>query len=464
MSNKKWFVLLATIIALSLAGLPYQPATATTAAAVAQHGDVSQITALVNASSPLGGQIDKQIKWQQKSDGSGAWRVWTWNGSAWADQILLMTSQEVAEKIAHTLNLPDGEMPTVTPTVAATATALPTGAPTLTPTNTAVPTAAPTTAPTVTPMPTHDMSMMGECGENMMVWHAPTVNGCATGHEHGDAPPAWVMNSGYQPMFMHAMSTSAIENTLKHACMKGYAQPNGAANTEWYLIHHGCSMPFDRLSQYHSWQLWIREKANGNLTYLSGWVDYGDPKNVADGGNRVPTSQFDEQHNGALIYQGIVRVDTRTTPVCEQWYSAVGGFTNKDDGYWQPDFAWLACGSVTAYTAAERAAAAGNPPAGYDPYNPANWVLTGGLGFDRQIDFSIYDDRIADKRGRTFWHDQFGTEMTGANDPRCGQNVVGGDGKTYVRQCVENKVSPTLGTVKDILRKNYFAEDVHAPN
>jgi len=33
-----------------------------------------------------------------------------------------------------------------------------------------------------------------------------------------------------------------------------------------------------------------------------------------------------------------------------------------------------------------------------------------------------------------------------------------------VRQCVENKVSPTLGTVKDILRKNYFAEDVHAPN
>lgn len=343
--------------------------------------------------------------------------------------------------------------PGVTPTATATATAQPT------PTVTTAPTSAPTSAPSATPG--HIDMALGKCGEPMDRWHAAVIGTCETGHEHGDAPPDWVLNSGYLPLFMHAMGTGPAENSLKHACMKGYSE-SGPGGTQWYLIHHGCSMPFDRLSRFHSWQLWIRE-ANTNISYLSGWVDYGDPKHIDDGGNRAPSSQFDEFHNNQLLFKGIMRIDTRPQPVCEQWYSSVGG-PNPNTSYWYPDFAWLACGSVTAYTDNERRYARGERPAGYDPYNPSSWVLTGALGFDRQVDISIYADRISDKRGRTFVHDQFGEEMASLSDPRCGQMVTGPDGVSYARQCVENKVSATLGTLKDIVRRDYFAPGVQAPN
>jgi hypothetical protein len=57
-----------------------------------------------------------------------------------------------------------------------------------TPTNTPVP-------PTATPITPLD-PMVGICGESTHSWHAPVVNGCQTGHEHGDAPTDLGANVG----------------------------------------------------------------------------------------------------------------------------------------------------------------------------------------------------------------------------------------------------------------------------
>ena len=33
----------------------------------------------------------------------------------------------------------------------------------------------------------------GACGESLDNWHPPALDGCATGHEHGDEPPEWTV-------------------------------------------------------------------------------------------------------------------------------------------------------------------------------------------------------------------------------------------------------------------------------
>ena len=43
------------------------------------------------------------------------------------------------------------------------------------------------------PVGVHGHDQLGLCRESMNAWHPAVVGSCATGHEHGDAPPDWVV-------------------------------------------------------------------------------------------------------------------------------------------------------------------------------------------------------------------------------------------------------------------------------
>ena len=340
----------------------------------------------------------------------------------------LNKAQAVANDIQATAQAP---VATATPAVA-TVTAVPSQTPTtipatntpVAPTATSVPaTAIPSQTPsvaTVTPQPTATMAgmAMGLCGESMEVWHAPVLaNGCQTKHEHGDAPPAWVMNSGKLPSFMGTHNTSAIENSTKHNFMKGYLlQDSTKSCIKIYVIQHGSSMGMERIAQFHSTQFWIQD-CGGGVSYGSMWSDFGEAK-LYPQGQRVMPENFDAIHQ-ELANEGIIRVPTASNG-CEQWYSEVRG--NK------PDMSVLFCGAVELYNINENT----NPNGEYDS---VNWDLTGNSGNFRQLDFAFPQERIV---AGTYTTDQFGNIVNNCT----GTSVY--DGTTFGRICQNWKITPRL--------------------
>jgi len=105
----------------------------------------------------------------------------------------------------------------------------------------------------------------------MDAWHPPVVNGCATGHEHGDAPPAWVVSSRWMPMFDHPGNTPN-ENQLKHTSFKGFTVRDD--NVDIYVIMHLDSNPSGHSSRFHSVQVWARD-ATGAVSHWDLWADFG---------------------------------------------------------------------------------------------------------------------------------------------------------------------------------------------
>lgn len=332
---------------------------------------------------------------------------------------------EIINYLETYANVPTPE-PTALPT--AVPTDVPAATPTLIPEPTASPTAVPasaTPAPTViaatvTPVPATATATaappanVGLCGESKMQWHAPVINGCDTKHEHGDAPPAWVMTSGKLPMFDHAHITSPLENTVKHNFMKGYLMPDRQRSClVAYAIQHGSSMGMERIAQLHSTQIWIKDCAGG-VSYLSYDNDFG-KNGLYPAGHRAGPDNFDAVHN-ELANEGIIRFATETSG-CEQWYGAA--FGNK------PDASLLLCDAVENFNLAETTNPAGE-------YDPANWQLRGGLNLFRQFELAWPMERID---VGTYQTDQFGNKVVGA----C-TGTVTYDGVTYQKTCAQWKI------------------------
>jgi len=248
-------------------------------------------------------------------------------------------------------------VPTWTPSPVPTATPVPP-----TPTDTPVPPTAPP-PPTSTPVPPTVPPVVADS------WHAPTT------HEHGDAPQQWVTDFS-QSTFGHGVvyggdeRSSDAENTMKHEAFKGFIIPS-AAGGQGYLRYHGASNPHDRSAQFHSYELYYRDRAGG-VSFFQGVYDTGDPRPYPDGRRCVRRISLDGDCPGSLRPALLVTDLTSFQQGigCEQWY-AFGR------GSWAPEIAFTICGSTTYYNANENANA----------MDRATWQPTGSLGLHRRAEY-----------------------------------------------------------------------------
>lgn len=286
-------------------------------------------------------------------------------------------------------------------------------------------------------------------------WHAPSC-----GHEHGDAPPQWIADAGYQAGFdsTHGFhgNTTAQENTTKHRSMKGMLATFGQQQV--YARLHFASNVFERMSRYHSYEVFIKDASN-NVSHYQGWTNTGDPtgggtgrrsKSLPDNGVR-PTTQVVDQ---AALQMG---------RNCEQWYATTSS--------WGPDLGWTICDSTTAYFTEE------NQYPDYEfPLCQYGYPKPLCLGSNREMEFSLYvtGSVNAPSRGDLapkdvhFYATQFGEGVSGQNDPRCQVGAMTNKfGKEYQNLCLEQYVASTLRAIENPsnrFRKDYDVTGVEFPN
>ena len=321
---------------------------------------------------------------------------------------------------------------TPTPTVTATLTVTPTSTSTITPTATLLPTT------TVTPSPTPH-AHVGVCGESMELWHSGMIGNCATGHEHGDAPPQWLADADIVPMFTHPANTPN-ENILhhKHTGFKGFAATfNGVI---LYGVFHWDFTPGGHVSRFHSYQMWAQD-ASGGISSWSGWLDFG------TGNNTGPQLQTTCQNQNL---RPIILVNSAGCPIqFETWYSQAAG-----SGSWSWDFGF----SISP-----------NYYAGGDPALPETWVSIFEYpnNLTRRMESAWYLDRVdPDLIGSPFYATQFGDIVTGINDPVCGTSVTIGT-KSYTILCLEQFIADTMTSVQfpgNALQKTFDDTGVEFPN
>lgn len=320
------------------------------------------------------------------------------------------------------------------PTPAATATAGPTA--------TAIPpTATATVAPTATSVPPTEV---GRCGEDFLHWHAPMIGTCATGHEHGDAPPAWVVASRWMPMFEHPGNTPG-ENVLKHTSFNAFSMTDDGVDL--YVIIHLDTNPNGHTSRFHSYQAWARD-STGAVSYWDLWADFGVGNNTE--GQVRPG---DNCPGGSGGVRPIITVNYQSCPglTFETWYSRAGATA------WGWDFGFSTSPNYYA------GPTPGTRTSG-DLANLANWLATGQPNTTRRIEAAFYADR-SDQRG-DFYSTQWGEVVGGPGDPRCGQPRTFG-ARTYTTLCIAQYIAPSLGSFQfpgNAVQKQFPGQGVQNPN
>jgi len=198
-----------------------------------------------------------------------------------------------------------------------------------TPTPAVPPTATPTATATATATATQTPAPPA------VGWHTPTT------HEHGDAPPQWVLDSGNPPF---------SQTRESHVGYKGVydSSPGGA---ESYLIAHIISTVAARSHGDHDYQLWLRSPASGEVLYYEGVVDFGSPP---------PLRTSDTGERPIILSVG----DTTASGGCETWYGRPG-FNVMDVG-------WTICGRYARF----------------------DGTVLGGTGTGRTIDWLIPCSRL----------------------------------------------------------------------
>ncbi|MCC7369104.1 MAG: hypothetical protein IT306_11815 [Chloroflexi bacterium] len=283
---------------------------------------------------------------------------------------------------------------------------------------------------------------VGLCGESMDAWHPPTVDGCSTGHEHGDAPPAWLTDAGYSVSFHGAFNTSAMENTHKHAGMKGFlARFN---DVDIYFRVHASSNVLDRAARFHSYEVWARDPSGG-VSHWQGWYDTGDP--IAD---RIPRTQSDPGRRPIMLV--VDRASWDNGVKCEQWYATTAS--------WGWDFGWTICGINALFY-----------PGEHLEQDRAFWKAPPdgpGVGGVRRLEAAWYGASMPGRDHPTgvFWATQFGQIVDGPEAPECtGQTVRAG--QSYGNVCLEQFIAPSMSPVKfpnNAVQKDFDTAGAHAPN
>jgi hypothetical protein len=275
-------------------------------------------------------------------------------------------------------------------------------------------------------------------------WHPPVdpATGCHYGHEHGDAPPAWVQSSRWPAMFSHPGNTPN-ENVLKHTSFKGFSLRDDGIDL--YVIMHLDTNPNGHSSRFHSYQAWARD-ASGGISYWDLWADFG------EGNNTGPNLRWDENCGGNTEIRPIMAV---LYPQCnftfESWYSRAGA----------PEWGWDFGFNVRPqYYNGPQPGVSSNP----DLSAMNTWLPTGQWNDARRIEAAWYAFR--QHPTGTFYSTQWGEIVSGPTDPRCGtQRTIGS--KTYEVLCLQQHIAPTMTTFSfpgNSIQKEYNFTGVKLPN
>lgn len=158
-------------------------------------------------------------------------------------------------------------------------------------------------------------------------WHAPTD------HEHGDAPPAWVLTSPNKPF---------TQTRESHSGYKGsYAVSPGGA--ESYLITHIVSTVFARSHGDHDYQFWLRDPQSGFVAYAEGILDFGSPP---------PHRTSDTGERPIILSVG--------DGSCETWYARPGSAPF--------DLGWTICNRYAKFD--------GTVLGGNGAFRTADWIVS----------------------------------------------------------------------------------------
>lgn len=265
-----------------------------------------------------------------------------------------------------------------------------------------------------------------DCGEDSSHWHPSVVNGCQTGHEHGDAPPLWVEQSGQMPHFNHAGGTPN-ENVLKHTSFKGFnfTHPNGV---EVYVTAHNDTHPNGQQTRFHSVQVWARDP-DGGVSYWAQWMDFGENDQT---GSSIRPAETCGYFNRPVIAVNFPQCQL----VMENWYA-------------RPIHAWgwdLGINTQPSYFGGPEVGTYSSGQLG----DAATWLPTGLLNNSRRIELAFYRSRAVDSLqangldiGQTFYGTQFGQLVSGPSDPICGSPVTIG-GRTYTTVCLQQHIAVTM--------------------
>lgn len=296
------------------------------------------------------------------------------------------------------------------------------------------------------------------------VWHAP-----ACGHEHGDAPPQWIADAGYQAGFDHEGgfhgNTTPAENTLKHRSMKGMHAVFPASGQEAYVRLHFASNVFERMSRYHSAEVFLRD-VQGGVSHWQGWTNTGNPDPKAPQTGRVSKAAPDPGYRPVVLVTDQAALEKGLK--CEQWYSSTSS--------WGPEFGWTICDSTSFYFPEE---------AQYTDYQFPLCGITAVppicLGSNRELEFSWYltGSPFAASRGNLapkdveFYATQFGEGVSGPDDPKCQVGAMTTRfGGAYQNVCLSQYVASTARAVENLpsvpnanrYRKDYDVTGVTYPN
>jgi len=305
------------------------------------------------------------------------------------------------------------------------------------------PAASPTPPPVATatlPAPTATVVTLG-CDSP---WHLP-----ALGHEHGDAPSAWLAAAGITPCMTWAGNTPN-ENLIstKHSAFKGFA---GTLNgVQLYVLVHFDSNPGGEASCFHSFQTWLKD-ASGGISSISGWMWFG-CAGLQTGPN-IARYGCDDTALRPVILVNVQSCGTLTTATpaprlsFDTWYPQSAGYLGHAG--WYPDMGLSA--SPTYY-------------AGGVASDPSTWIPTGSLNLTRRIEFSWYANRST-QRG-AFTATQFGQIVSGPADPICGTPITIA-GRTYTQVCLSEFIAPTLTTIQfpnNNFQETYASLGINLPN
>jgi hypothetical protein len=363
---------------------------------------------------------------------------------------------------------------TATPMPSLTATNTPPA--TSTATQTATPTIAPPATATASPTATSTPSAVGAdhpCnGGSLDSWHGTLQGNTQCQHEHGDPPPPWIAQAGYQVAYSGPFNTSPIENALgpndanptrtgKHNAMKGMSgtAPDGI---EWYVRYHAASNVHDRMSRFHSYEAWLREP-NGKVTHSVGWTNSGVPSRIGPG-NQGAGGRRNFCSNEVDIRPEIeVKMRSDTCQQNEFWYLYAIGYG--------PTLSIL-IESTTYMYAGEYAEPALN-----------FWDRTGALGTARELGLNWYakgpqqesDPRVKPKLDQVFWATQFQETVSGPTDPRCSGTTVFpanpsatihpfDQTETYQNVCLPQFVSSTAPFINTTSYREYSQTGIRLPN
>lgn len=359
--------------------------------------------------------------------------------------------------------------PSSTATATATVTASPTG--TATVTETATSTQTPTQAPMSTPAATSTPSGgSGTCVDDKDTWHgAVGPGGCTYGHEHGSAPPSWIAAAGYQVRFNGAFNTSPIENASsptdampemngKHNAMKGYLGTNPLqGGGQFYIRYHAASNVHDRMSRFHSFEIWFRDDAGG-VSHWQGWADSGDPDLIGNGNTGAGGRRFGCSSEIDIRPETIVRNEGCNNELNEHWYM-------YPRSGWQPTFSVLMEATTYMYVGE------------YAQTSMVNWRRTGALGTGREISMVVAPGSLdlagqSAPKGVMFYATQFGEVVSGPSDPKCSAQTAfpaqptanffrSDTTETYQNVCLQNLLASTL---PGFIEQQGFAPGGEFPN